>query len=100
MDKTHAPKMPTPRLQIVHFVLTVLSTLLQALLGSILSISTALIFGVFTLVVLADMSFGVAITLVAVGMNAMLFSLLLLGSILPDRPTVVDASARMVKPSR
>jgi hypothetical protein len=100
MANTHAPTMPTPRVQIVQFVLTVLSTLLQALLGSILSISTALTFGVFALVVLADMSFGVAITLMAVGMNAMLFSLLLLGSILPDRPTVAETSGRMVKPSR
>jgi len=65
--------------------LHVLIAVFQALLGSMLSISTALVFGIFALVVMADMRIDLAITVMALGVNGMLFSLLLLGSLLPER---------------
>ncbi|MEM1131064.1 MAG: hypothetical protein AAGH83_11180 [Pseudomonadota bacterium] len=59
---------------------TLVIVVVRAFLGSLLGISTASIFGVFALVFFADLSLGVAITGVALGMNAMLLSLVTLGN--------------------
>lgn len=60
-----------------------LSQVVGFCLGSILGLATVATFAVFALAFLAQMPVGVAVTLVAVSMNAMLLSLLLLGSLLP-----------------
>jgi hypothetical protein len=51
---------------------------------SILGLSTAATFGTCALVLLADLPIDLAVTIVALSMNGMLVSLLLLGSMLPD----------------
>jgi hypothetical protein len=53
----------------------------RAMLSSLLGISTAALFGVSGLVLVADVRADVAITVVALSLNAMLFSLMVLGSL-------------------
>lgn len=60
---------------------TLLVIVVRAFLGSLLGISTASVFGVFALVYFTDLPLGVAITGVALGMNAMLLSLVTLGNL-------------------
>ena len=64
------------RLPIEALVLTV-----RAMLGSLLGISTAALFGISALVLGAGVRPDIAITVVALSLNAMLFSLMLLGSL-------------------
>jgi hypothetical protein len=53
----------------------------RAMLGSLLGIATAALFGVSALVLFAGVRPDIAITVVALSLNAMLFCLMLLGSI-------------------
>lgn len=53
----------------------------RAFMGSLLGISTAAVFGVFALVGLAGLSFDTAVVSVAIAMNAMLLSLVVLGNL-------------------
>ncbi|MCU4651503.1 hypothetical protein N8I71_01585 [Roseibacterium sp. SDUM158016] len=59
----------------------VLVVTLSVVFGSILSISTAAIFGIYALIAFTDLSLGVAITAVALGLNAMLLSLVTLNTL-------------------
>ncbi|WP_168623632.1 hypothetical protein [Roseicyclus persicicus] len=63
------------------FPLAVLTVVLRALFGSILGISIATLFCTAGLVVFGGVPTDLAITVVALGMNAMLLSLLFLGSV-------------------
>jgi small-conductance mechanosensitive channel len=53
----------------------------KAFLSSLLGISTATVFAVFALVFMADLPLDLAVTAVALGMNAMLLSLVTLGNL-------------------
>lgn len=64
-----------------------LVTVVRAFLSSLLGISTAAVFGVFALVAFADLPLGLAITGVALAMNAMLLSLVTLGNLTGDDDT-------------
>jgi hypothetical protein len=67
-----------------RFLLRALSTVIRACIGSILGMSTVLTFVVFGLVVFAGMPLDKAVTITAIGVNAMVFCMLLLGSLASD----------------
>jgi hypothetical protein len=60
---------------------TALVIAVRAMLGSLLGISTAAFFGVSVMVLWGGVRPDVAITVVALSLNAMLFSIILLGSL-------------------
>jgi hypothetical protein len=62
-------------------IIDIVVTIVRAFMGSLLGISTAAFFGVFGLVAFAGISLDVAITSVAIAMNAMLLSLVVLGNL-------------------
>jgi hypothetical protein len=62
-------------------IIDIVVTIVRAFMGSLLGISTAAFFGVFGLVAFADVPLDVAITSVALAMNAMLLSLVVLGNL-------------------
>lgn len=78
-DTTHAS--PTKPQSVPGAIVDIVVTVVRAFMGSLLGISTAAFFGVFALVVFADISLDIAITSVALAMNAMLLSLVVLGNL-------------------
>jgi hypothetical protein len=62
-------------------IIDIVVMIVRAFMGSLLGISTAAFFGVFGLVAFAGISLDVAITSVAIAMNAMLLSLVVLGNL-------------------
>jgi hypothetical protein len=78
-DTTEIPSQ-TPQ-SIPGVMIEVVVTVVRAFMGSLLGISTAAFFGVFALVGIAGLSLDVAITSVAIAMNAMLLSLVILGNL-------------------
>ena len=78
------PAPPAIARRALLFPFAVLSVVFRAVLGSILGISTASLFGVAGLVVFAGFSLELAVTIVALGMNAMLLCLVLLGNLDSD----------------
>lgn len=68
----------------VRFVLRVFKIVARACVGSMLGISTFLTFVVFGLVAFADMPLDKAVTVKAIGVNAMVFCMLFLGSLSSD----------------
>lgn len=88
MSQAEPDTVPAFTVRSVAFApVTILVTIVRAFLGSLLGISTASVFGVFALVAFADLSLSVAITGVALGMNAMLLSLVTLGNLTTDDDT-------------
>lgn len=78
-DTTHVT--PAAPQSIPGAVIDIVVTIVRAFMGSLLGISTAAFFGVFALVAFAGISLDVAITSVAIAMNAMLLSLVVLGNL-------------------
>jgi hypothetical protein len=78
-DTTHAS--PIKPQSVPGAIVDIVVTVVRAFMGSLLGISTAAFFGVFALVVFADISLDIAITSVALAMNAMLLSLVVLGNL-------------------
>ena len=78
-DTTHIS--PSAPQSIPGAIIDIVVTIVRAFMGSLLGISTAAFFGVFALVAFAGISPDVAITSVAIAMNAMLLSLVVLGNL-------------------
>ena len=78
-DTTHVPS-STPQ-SVPGVIIEAIVLVVRAFMGSLLGISTAAFFGVFALVAFAGVSASVAITSVAIAMNAMLLSLVVLGNL-------------------
>jgi hypothetical protein len=78
-DTTHAS--PTKPQSVPGAIVDIVVTVVRAFMGSLLGISTAAFFGVFGLVAFAGISLDIAITSVALAMNAMLLSLVVLGNL-------------------
>ncbi len=78
-DSTHVS--PTKPQSVPGAIVDIVVAVVRAFMGSLLGISTAAFFGVFGLVALADISLDIAITSVALAMNAMLLSLVVLGNL-------------------
>jgi hypothetical protein len=78
-DTSHVSQ-PAPQ-SIPGAIIDIVVAVVRAFMGSLLGISTAAFFGVFGLVAIAGISLDVAITSVAIAMNAMLLSLLVLGNL-------------------
>jgi hypothetical protein len=77
----HSDATGLPRIPVVTTLVEGLLVVIRAFMGSLLGISTASVFAVFALVGFAGLSLGVAITSVALAMNAMLLSLVVLGNL-------------------
>lgn len=77
-DTSNAP--PTPQ-SLPGAIVDIIVTVVRAFMGSLLGISTAAFFGVFGLVAFAGIPLDLAITSVALAMNAMLLSLVVLGNL-------------------
>ncbi|GAA5079893.1 hypothetical protein N0B44_24945 [Roseibacterium beibuensis] len=80
-SQNFAAASPALRQPALRFALEAFKLIIEAMLGSLLGISTAALFGFSALVFFAEISPGVALTAVALAMNAMLFCLVLLGSL-------------------
>ena len=78
-DTTEIPAR-TPQ-SIPGAIIDIVVAVVRAFMGSLLGISTSAFFGVFGLVAFAGISLDVAITSVAIAMNAMLLSLVVLGNL-------------------
>lgn len=71
---------PTPQ-SLPGAIVDIIVTVVRAFMGSLLGISTAAFFGVFGLVAFAGIPLDLAVTSVALAMNAMLLSLVVLGNL-------------------
>ncbi len=78
-DTTEIPAR-TPQ-SIPGAIIDIVVAVVRAFMGSLLGISTSAFFGVFGLGAFAGISLDVAITSVALAMNAMLLSLVVLGNL-------------------
>jgi len=72
---------PTSPQSVPGFIIDIVVTVVRAFMGSLLGISTAAFFAVFGLVVFAGISLDIAVTSVALAMNAMMLSLVVLGNL-------------------
>ena len=78
-DTTHVPS--TAPQSVPGAVIEAIVTIVRAFMGSLLGISTAAFFGIFALVGIAGVSADIAVTSVAIAMNTMLLSLVVLGNL-------------------
>lgn len=80
---SHAKTLAIPQAasSLLSLPIAALVLMVRAMLGSLLGISTAALFGISALVLGAGVRPDIAITVVALSLNAMLFCLMLLGSL-------------------
>lgn len=70
--------------RVLSVVMEILIVAIRACLGTLLGLSTFVLFGAYGLVLFTDLSFGTAITIIALGLNGVLLSSIAIGSLSRD----------------